>query len=345
MTRILASFWFLLGLTLACQPAARTPDRYLRIDGNTMGTYYQVTCGDAEGRDFQTAIDSLLEAINSEVSTYVETSTISRLNRAGLEFALDTPAPHFLENFRAAKVVYAATGGAFDPTVMPLVNYWGFGYTGEKLVSGADSARIDSLRRLVGFDRVRLDEGSPAVVRKAAPGMQLDFSAIAKGYAADAIGRLLEDRGVRDYLIDIGGELLAKGRNSRGEIWSIGINAPREDALLDEVQAVFQLDNRAVATSGNYRNYYEVEGVKYSHTINPFTGYPERNTLLSATVFAPNCMIADAYATACMVLGLEKAFELISRQPEMEVYLLHGEAGGAIKARYSPGLEKYLNAR
>ena len=341
----------LASLLFSCAQSSspQAPLPYLSLEGQTMGTYYRVTYGDPQQRNFQAEIDSLLQAINLEVSTYIKEATISRFNQAEGQLDLRT-APrngqagayanrHFLPNLLKAKEVYALTEGYFDPTVMPLVNYWGFGYTPKKPVEKADSAKVQEILQLVGFGQIELlIDGRDTLLQKAQPGVQLDFSAIAKGYGVDEIARLLAAKGIENYLVDIGGEAVARGLSSRGDIWRIGINKPQEDAAFDEIQAAIPLENRAIATSGNYRNFYEVDGVKYSHTINPKTGFPERNTLLSASVFAPDCMTADAYATAFMTMGLEKAFALAKQLPEIEAYFIYSLPEGGMAARYTSAL-------
>lgn len=318
---------------------------YVALEGETMGTYYRVQYADPEGRDYQASVDSLLRAFNLQVSTYIDSSTISRFNRAAEVFPLSPADSHFLANYEAASVIYRQSKGAFDPTVMPLVNYWGFGYTEKKPVTAVDSLRIDSLMQFVGMDKITLErEGASVRLRKALPGVQLDFSAIAKGSGVDLVGRLLEARGIRHYLVDIGGELVARGRSPRGDAWKVGINVPREDAGFSELQTAMPLTDQAVATSGNYRNFYEVNGVKYSHTINPRTGFPERNRLLSASIVAGDCMRADAYATASMVMGIEEAFDFIAALPDVEGYFIYSDAAGLMQVRHTEGLDAIFGA-
>lgn len=342
MRRNYCFFLFLTFAAIACNRDQKDqPDttNYVVLEGQTMGTYYGLNYADSLGRNFQTEIDSLLEEINLGVSTYIESSLISRFNRATTTFTLEDttsgPGRHFLDNYHAAKMVFRQSAGAFDPTVMPLVNYWGFGYTPKRRVMAVDSVVVDSLLNFVGFDKVTLNG---KLLRKASPGVQLDFGGCAKGYGVDAMCRLLESKGIVNYLVNIGGEVQAKGVNAKGEIWVVGINKPEEDAALETVQAALPLENRSVSTSGNYRNFYEVNGVKYSHTINPHTGFPERTTLLSASVFAGNSLLADAYATAFMVLGKEKALELAKSLDGVDVYLLFGKEDGGIGATFTEGM-------
>ncbi|GJM32902.1 MAG: FAD:protein FMN transferase [Saprospiraceae bacterium] len=325
--------------------SASATDPTVKLEGKTMGTYYQVTYLDLQGRDFQTDIDQLLEDINQEVSTYIESSTISRINQADTSYTWPEEVDssglvHFMHNFEVAKKIFKLSQGNFDPTVMPLVNYWGFGYTEKKPVTEVDRKMIDSLITYVGFDKVVVSQkNNRFYLRKEAPGVQLDFSACAKGYGVDDVARLLESKGIVNYLVDIGGEARAKGQSPRGDHWKIGINVPQEDAATDDIQVAIPLVNQAVATSGNYRNFYEVNGVKYSHTINPKTGFPERSTLLSASVFAKDCITADAFATAFMVMGYEKAKEMATRLPELEAYFIFSQQDGSLQTDYTKGLK------
>ncbi len=319
------------------QPAT---SRYVVLEGETMGTYYGLNYGDSLGRNFQAAVDSLLLEINLGVSTYIESSVISKFNQAEstlkLEDTLQGPERYFLDNFYAAKSVFHRSGGAFDPTVMPLVNYWGFGYTPKRPVLSVDSVKVDSLLRYVGFDKISLRGG---VLTKSLPGVQLDFGGCAKGYGVDAMGRLLESKGIYNYLVNIGGEVRARGVNAKGLVWTIGINKPVEDGSLEDVQATHTLKDRCVSTSGNYRNFYEVNGVKYSHTINPKTGFPERTTLLSASVFSDSSVISDAFGTAFMVLGKEKAFKLAQTLKGVDAFLIYGKSDGSMGTQFTDGLK------
>jgi thiamine biosynthesis lipoprotein len=318
------------------------------IQGETMGTYYRVKYRDAEKRDFKAQMDSLLVAINLEVSTYIPNATISMFNKAQDTFnlaynpntgALDYWNAHFLANFKASETIVDRTDAYFDPTVMPLVNYWGFGYTEKKPVTAVDSMAIDSLNRLIGFDKVQLIGGKHSMLLvKNDPGLQLDFSAIAKGYAVDKLGEVLEEAGITDYLVDIGGEVTARGVSERGDAWKLGISVPKEEAALTDIEVVVPLQDQALATSGNYRNFYEVEGKKYSHTINPKTGFPERSTLLSASVFASDCMTADGYATAFMVLGLDKAYSLAEQLEGIEACFIYSQPDGELGLKYTQAL-------
>lgn len=343
-----SSIFFLLGLLpilFSCQSGSgNAVDTYLKVQGETMGTYYNVTYQDAEQRNFQAAIDSLLEDLNNEVSTYIPTSVISLFNASKDSLILARGGErkeHFIKNLRESGEIYDLSDGFFDPTIMPLVNYWGFGYSERRPITRIDSHMVDSLQHFVGFNQLKLNEKSNGelVLKKSLPGIQLDFSALAKGYGVDAVGDLLEKRGIKNYLVDIGGEALAKGVNDKGELWKLGINMPSETSKLTDIVAIIPLDNKGMATSGNYRNFYEVNGVKYSHTINPKTGFPERNSLLSATIVAKNCMYADALATACMVKGTEASILWIQEMKDVDAYLIYGKEDGSLGEWHSVGLK------
>jgi len=348
-------FGFFLMVLIACQPGGQSDKQvdYSVVSGETMGTYFNLTYADSLGRDFSSNLQALLDEINLQVSTYVPESTISKFNKANEQLVLmggssqeeKNKVMHFISNYNLSKIVYEATGGDFDPTVMPLVNYWGFGYTEKRKVETVDSLAIQSLMGYVGFDKVGLLNEGDFVLKKDLPGVQLDFSACAKGYAVDAIGLFLKSKGIFDFLVDIGGEQLGMGASSRGGPWEIGISTPSEGAALDDLQAIIPLENKAIATSGNYRNFYEVDGQKYSHTINPHTGFPERSNLLSATVLMSSCAIADAYATAFMVMGLDKAYQFALSHDGIEAYLIYSREDGSFDYKMTPGIppRQYLN--
>src|SRR5690606_3902528 len=234
----------------------------ITVSGTTMGTTYRVVYLDGERRYFKASIDSLLIVFNQSLSTYISDSELSQFNRRdSLVYGL----PYMLPVLKKSQEVYGRSSGAFDPTVGPLVNAWGFGPEG---ATPKDSIDINQLLPLVGFDKISFDE---EMVRKSQPGVYLDFSAIAKGYAVDVVASLLEERGISNMLVEIGGELVARGVNDKGEIWKVGINQPDEKDFTNELFSIVALDNKALATSGNYRNYYEIDSVRYSHTIDPRT--------------------------------------------------------------------------
>ncbi|MCP4439552.1 MAG: FAD:protein FMN transferase [Aureispira sp.] len=333
----------LLVLLVGCEndPTPPKPD-VNKLHGKTMGTTYSITYRDSLGQDFKPEVNSLLQAINQEVSTYIKDSKISVFNTSET-LELEKTTEHFVRNFNRAKEIYQKSNGWFNPTVMPLVNYWGFGYTEKRAVEDVDSSIVDSLVQLVVFDSIQLsDAGEKWLVQKTNAAIQLDFSAIAKGDAVDAIGLLLEKKGIVSYVVEIGGEVRARGKTPKGYPWRAGINVPSEDAALNELQAAIELKQKSLATSGNYRNFHEVNGQKYAHTINPQTGYPEKNRLLSASVIAENCATADAFATAFMAMGLDKAWVLVNQLPEVEAYFIYSDENGAFQTKHSEGLNEAL---
>ncbi len=340
-------FHFLLFsiLLAACQPAANENSEtatYSTLRGETMGTTYSIIYSSEEV--IQGAVDSLLKEINSQVNTYDPTSLISQYNTTESIAIPKGSANHFEINYAKAKTVFAKTNGLFDPTVMPLVSYWGFGK--EKLkVEHADDAKIKEMLTYVGFNKTILEtgeEGKTHFYKKKNPKVQLDFSALAKGYAVDKMCEMLQNKGINNYMVEIGGETKTNGVNAQGKVWTLGIVTPDAEANpRSDFQAIIQLDGKAIATSGNYRNFYEVNGKKYAHTINPQTGYSEMNSLLSASVIMDDCMSADAFATGFMAMGLEKAFELAEKEANIEALFIYDD-NGAMKVKYTSGMQKYL---
>lgn len=306
----------------------------MTLSGKTMGTTYNVTYLDEESRDLQSSIDSLLIIFNESLSTYIPDSEISRFN---LGDTLDFNLPYLLPILQESKIVFENTDGAFDPTVGPLSNIWGFGPGGPEL---KDSLDIKNLLASVGFSKIEFDQKQ---LRKKVSGVYLDFSAIAKGYGSDVVADFLKSKGIENYLVEIGGELVAKGMNEKGELWKVGVNRPEESANASDLISIIALQDRGMATSGNYRNYYVRDSVKISHTINPATGYPVTHTLLSATVLAENCMTADAYATAMMVMGKDRAIALDSALSEIEVFLIYDDGNGGFKTFASESLKPFLS--
>lgn len=350
------SFSILGGLLIAlfsfgCQTESTetsTPAKFAYLQGETMGTFYKVIYEDKEGIITQQMVDDLLAEINQEVSTYIPNSIISTFNQGIIQLDLtdfsdrkDVSADfkHFKRNLKVSKDVFELTDGNFDPTVMPLVNFWGFGYQSRVNRAHVDENVIDSLKALVGFDKIQM-QGN--VIAKTTAESQLDFSAVAKGYAVDEVGRMLESKGIQNYMIDIGGEIKTKGHNAKGHQWTIGINTPHEDAALQDVEKVLAISDKAIATSGNYRNYYKVEGQKFAHTINPKTGYSEISNTLSATIVADDCATADALATACMVMGAEKGVALIETIPDIEALCIIGNEDGSMSVMQTAGMAKWI---
>ena len=230
------------------------------------------------------------------------------------------------------------TKGAFDITIAPLANAWGFGF---KKGAFPDSLMIDSLLQITGYEKVKLENGK---VVKQDPRIMLSCSAVAKGYSVDVIARLLDRKGIKNYMVDIGGEVVVKGKNATGDLWRIGINKPYDDSLAvkQDIQVVLNLTDLGMATSGNYRNYYYKDGKKYAHTIDPRTGYPVQHSILSSTVIAEDCMTADALATSFMVMELEEAEKFCKANPMIDAYFIYSGEKGEFKTYYTDGMKRYM---
>ncbi len=308
-------------------------ENYYRISGTTQGTTYHITYASKSGKDIQPEIDSLLADFDHSLSTYLPGSIISRINQNDTSVL---PDKHFLAVFKKSREVYEKTDGAFDITVAPIVNAWGFGFTER---SNVDSAMIDSLLQYVGMDKVRLVHGR---IVKQFPQSMLDVNAIAQGYSVDVVSEYLQKQGIKNYLVEIGGELRARGRNASHNIWTIGIDKPIDNNFDPGkiLQTKLRLKNSALATSGNYRSFFEKDGIKYVHTINPKSGYPVLSNLLSATVKSDDCITADAYATAFMVMGLEKSIHFLSAHKELQAYLVYSDKNGNFQSYVTKNLKK-----
>ena len=298
--------------------------------GFIFGTSYNITyLSDA---NHKADIEKVLNDIDLSLSPFNKQSVISAVNNSSGSVTVNSL---FIDVFTEAGKVYHDTHGAFDITVAPLVNAWGFGFKNGTMPT---DSQTDSLLALVGYNKVKL---SGHTLTKADPRIMLDCSAIAKGFAVDKVAELLAAKGITAYMVEIGGEIVCRGNNPSGEKWHIGVTRPNDDSLSlnNELQTILALSDVAMATSGNYRNFYYKDGKKYAHTIDPHTGRPVQHSILSATVLAPTCMQADAYATSFMVLGLEKAKQLLARHPEMKAYIIYTDAKGNYAVWQSQGLK------
>ena len=300
--------------------------RYVRIEGFAQGGTYHVICSPVRGvgqQALRAAIDSRLQAIDFSLSGYNKGSLLSRLN-AGEDLPLDSL---FIECFTISKAVWAETDGAFDPSAAPLFDLWGFGFTNKERVT--DRA-VDSVRAFVGMDRLRLEtrEDGTHLVRED-PRMRLNFNAVAQGYSCDVVARYLDSLGCRAYLVDIGREIICKGLNESGTAWRIGLDKPTDGNMEEgrDLQAILEVSDCGIVTSGNYRKFYIENGQKYAHTIDPKSGRPVSHNLLSATVVAKDAATADAYATWLMVIGVDKARAILSGRPDLEALLVYEEDG------------------
>lgn len=300
--------------------------------GLVFGTMYKITYQSDE--NLKNEIEAELEKVNQSLSPFSKESVITHINQ-NTDLTADSL---FTYVFQLAKQISEETHGAFDITVAPLVNAWGFGF---KNATQIDSLTIDSIRQFVGIDKVRMENGK---VIKDDPRLMLDCSAIAKGFGVDCVARLFDRKGIKNYMIDIGGELVMKGENAQMNTWRIGINKPIDDSLAvnQELQTILEISNAGMATSGNYRNFYYKDGKKYAHIIDPRTGYPVQHNILSSTVVAKDCATADAYATSFMVLGLDSAKAVCNAHPELDAYFIYSKDNGETGVYFTEGMKKYL---
>ena len=302
---------------------------YQRYSDFVFGTTFTVTyqCDS----DMSQSIKAELMKVDYSLSPFNKESVITAINNNE-----DVkPDKMFMDVFQLAMDVSRETDGAFDITVAPLVNAWGFGFkSGEK----PTARQVDSLRQIIGYQKITVDHGK---IRKQDPRMMLDCSAIAKGYGTDVVARLLRNRGVKNFMVEIGGEVVTCGVNPERVPWKVGVIKPEDDSLSvsHELQTILNVTDIAMATSGNYRNFYYQGGKKYAHTIDPKTGYPVQHNILSATVLAKTCALADAYATSFMVMGLDKAQKVLERHPEMMVYFIYDDGQGKNAVWFSPSLK------
>jgi len=329
----------------------------IELFGNTQGTTYSIIVNDPIELTSK-EVDSVLHEFDLALSTYIPNSIVSRLNDASAgEFSYDDEHGFFNDCYQMSQVVYKETKGLFDPTVYPLVAGWGFFKDIENV---PDSAAVDSLRALTSFTNgyhfnflksILEGEGmqdtvAASMIIKNTPNAKLDFNAIAQGQAVDVLAELISSKGAKNYFIEIGGEIRVAGKNSEKEFWRIGIDKPIEgsDASDRVLQEIVQLDNQSIATSGSYRKFYEKDGVKYSHTLNPKTGYPVKHTLLSATVVAPDCAMADAYATALMVMGPDEGIKFVNdnRHLGLEAYLIFNNNKDRLETYYTEGFGELI---
>lgn len=315
--------------------SCKTPNQaYIKNSGFIFGTYYQLTYQNANNKDLHSEVKELLHELDLSFSTYNPNSTVSKINQ-NVPINPDTL---FFNVFKKSQEIAALTYGAFDATVAPLVNAWGFGFTKKDSIT---AELLDSILQFVGYEKVQLDNKQ---IKKTDKRLKLDFSAIAKGYSVDIVADFLHHKGCENYLVDIGGEVVAFGQNQSGETWRVGINQPNDNEPMaaHELQAITSLSNKAMATSGNYRNFYIKDGKKFAHTIDPRTGYPVNHNLLSATVVADNCMTADALATACMVLGTDSARLLIEKMNNVDAFLIYSESNKKNQTFMTNGFQKMI---
>ena len=308
--------------------------KYQTSQGEIFGTTYHVRYNSTQNLDKE--IEQELFRVDTIFSLFKENSLLSRFNRGEDKGKGNTL---FAEVIKLSLEISNETEGAFDITVAPLVNAWGFGFKNKQPLS---NQQVDSLQKLVGYQHLSFNGKE---LTKDIPNLQIDCGAIAKGYAVDCIAKLLSDKGCQNYMVEIGGEVVVKGNNDKGEKWKIGINKPTQHALPTEedLQTLLSLTNCGIATSGNYRNFYIKDGKKYAHSIDPKTGYPVQHSLLSATVITQSCAKSDALATAFMVMGLDKAKAFVETHKDIQVYFIYADEKGNYQVWMSDGMKPLID--
>ena len=329
MKRLLLGVCCVLALLSSC---VNQPQKIV-LQGLAQGSYYAITYFDELNRNFQHEIDSIFHAVDMSVNLWVDSSVISKVNR-NEEVTLDSI---FIDNFRIAQKAARLSDGYFDPTISPIVAAWGFSY---KSGDSITPQLIDSLKQLVNYQKIRIENGK---VVKENPNMKLDFNAIAQGYTSDLIASFLESRGIKNYLVDTGGEIMARGSKPNGQPWIVGIEKPAKNWDSEQVvQTRITLRDKGLVTSGSTRKYVERNGRRYSHCIDPKTGYPVEHNVLSATVMAENSVWADALASICMVMGMEKSLPLIESMDSVEVYYIFVNDQNELETFATEGFQKLI---
>jgi len=327
---------FGLFIISSCKNTPKT--EYYKLQGETMGTYYAITFEGSNPDELKEKVDSILIDVNNALSTYIPSSTISSINSSKeTSFAIQDVHSHFDNVYQIAQEIEGKTNGYLNTAIAPLVNHWGFGFTPKEKISSVDSQKVQQLLSLIDsstLNIVKKNNNELEVVKKPIHA-QFDYSSIAKGYGIDHICNYLRKEGYTNFLVDIGGEARAEGKNPSAQLWTLAISKPKEDAAPSDLEVIVQLDDMSMATSGNYRQFYEVDGKKFAHIINPKTGFPALSNLLSATVIAKDCATADGYATSLMVMGYEEAKTYIEKN-ELIACLIYDENG-------DDELEKYFS--
>lgn len=336
MKRLLYPVLLYVLIMTSCVKTPQQEIAYVKNSGKIQGTFYHATYQHPEGKDLQQVIEQKMKEFDQSLSTYNPNSVISRINRNDDSVRTDE---YFESMYAEARKVSENSGGAFDITVAPLVNAWGFGFGDQNRKKSPD---VKKILEYIGFEKIKLEDKK---IIKSDKRIMLDASAIAQGQSSDIVGRLLESYGCKNFMIEIGGEVTCKGLNPSGKKWQIGIDKPIDSPINNDgdLQTIVAISGVGLSTSGNYRQFYYMNGKKYAHTINPKTGCPVEHNLLSATVIAPTCMQADAYATAFMVLGVDSSLALCNRIPDMECYLIYADEAGNNQVTYTDGFKKYFS--
>ena len=329
-----AILFFLVTLFFACTTSGdkNTDFSYYEESGEIFHTYYHIKY--EYNRSVKEEIMDVLQEFDQSLNPFKENSIIGKVNNN----VPVTPDSMFITVFEKSMEVARKTDGKFDITASPFINAWGFGF---KDMDNVTPEKIDSMKPFVGYTKIRIENG---VVVKDDPRVQINTSGISKGYSCDVVASLLQDMGIKNYMVEIGGEIAMRGTNQKGDCWRIGIDKPTDDssAMQRELQTVLSICDKAVATSGNYRNYYVKDGKKYAHTIDPQTGYPSEQDILGATVIADDCMTADAYATAFMAMGVEKSVEVAKTIPGLHYYFIYVKPDGEVATMFSDDFSQFL---
>jgi thiamine biosynthesis lipoprotein len=331
------TFFSIIAITLLFSISSCRKAEFASFNGFAQGTTYSIVFESRENTtpdSLKLEVEKILRDFDMSLSLYKDSSILSKVNR-NEDVKVDS---FFEEVFRKSVDISKMTGGAFDITVGPLVRAWGFGPDDKKNFT---EAKRDSLLMLVGMTKVSLVNGK---IIKINQGISLDFNAIAQGYSVDVVSRYFDNLGIENYLIEIGGEVRASGTKN-GNLWRIGIDKPEDNNIIpgQSLQAIIRITEKSLATSGNYRKFYVEDGIKYSHTIDPKTGYPAKNRLLSATILADDCASADGIATACMVMGHEKSIEFINKNPQLSAYFVISDENGNYKTWISENLKEFIS--
>ena len=318
---------------------------FYKLSGPTMGSTYHITVQCKDIQHIQTIVDSILSSFDASMSLYAKQSTIISFNQADEVFCFDPNIDTYFEPiFKKSKEIYSLTKGTFDPSIAPLVNFYGFGYKEKKHIEKTDTAQVSALKKLLVFDKLTIIDSTDHLhcIRKPSPEFMLDFNAISAGFVVDVIYQKFQLLGLKNFMINMSGEIRTKGQNERNEDWIIGINKPSEKADEYSVELPLKISNRAIATSGNYRNSYESKGQKFAHIIDPRTGLSKPSDILSATVIADDCATADALATAFMVMGLKDALHLANELKNVDAtFIFDQEGDGIFEFMTSTNMSKY----
>lgn len=333
-------------ILLSCSESPKQDNTYYTLTGKAMGTTYTIKYK-GQLNDAGNKVDSLLADFNRSLSTYDSTSTISRINQSEKKYCYAfKDDPYFEFSLTKAIELSKKSGGAFDPTVMPAVNYFGFGYEKKAKPEKVSAATIDSLKALIGVDKIQITRNaagdSVCIVKKSA-GVKVDLNASAPGHGVDVIAAFFETNNIHDYMIEIGGEVRTAGLNAKGAAWTIGISKPVSGAQVNDVVMPITISNKSLATSGNYRNFYEKGSIRLAHIIDPRTCSARPSDILSATIIADQCLDADAMATTCMVLGLKEATKFVEADTTLAAFFIYKDAkADTLSFYFSPGFSKHL---